>query len=438
MNANRVTYPAKPSGVLDEDKLDRFRLSVRDPVRDTLALVLAGGRGKRLQPLTNWRTKPAIPFGGKFRIIDFSLSNCINSGIRHIGILTQYKAHTLIQHLQKGWSFFNGEFNEFVELLPAQQRILNSWYQGTADAVYQNMDIIRGHRPEYVLILAGDHIYKADYRRMINFHIENDADMVVGCVEVPLATAREYGVMGIDHDNRVVDFQEKPEQPRAKPDDPAIALASMGIYLFNTEFLFDQLIRDADRSQSSHDFGKDIIPATIGDHRIMAYPFFKAQGDHYWRDVGTIDAYYNANMELIDVTPELNLYDEDWPIWTYQQQLPPAKFVFDDESRRGVAADSMVSGGCIVSGATVRRSILFSNVRVGDFSIIDDSVILSSVSIGQHCRIRKAIVEECCHIPDGSVIGFDADKDRQRFHVTGEGVTLVTAEMLHQEMRDIG
>ena len=438
MDASRLAFSAAGSDLQDVEKLDRFRLSVRDPVRDTLALVLAGGRGKRLQPLTNWRTKAAIPFGGKFRIIDFSLSNCINSGIHHIGILTQYKAHTLIQHLQKGWSFFNGEFNEYVELLPAQQRIVNSWYQGTADAVYQNMDIVRAHGPEYVLILAGDHIYKADYRRMINFHIENNADMVVGCVEVPLATAREYGVMCIEHDNRVVGFQEKPEQPKAKPDSPAIALVSMGIYLINAEFLFDQLTRDHDQSQSSHDFGKDIIPAAIRAHRILAYPFFEAQGDHYWRDVGTIEAYYDANMELIDVTPELNLYDEDWPIWTYQQQLPPAKFVFDNDSRRGMAVDSMVSGGCIVSGATVRQSILFSNVRVGECSCIDESVILPSVGIGQHCRIRKAIIEECCEIPDGCMIGFDADKDRQRFHVTSEGITLVTAEMLQQRLRNVG
>ncbi|OQX40874.1 MAG: glucose-1-phosphate adenylyltransferase, partial [Candidatus Sedimenticola endophacoides] len=330
--------------------------------KKTLALILAGGRGSRLKHLTKWRSKPALPFGGKFRIIDFPLSNCINSGIRQIGVLTQYKAHTLLLHLQRGWSFLRGEFGEFVEMLPAQQRIENNWYTGTADAVYQNLDIIRNHNADYVLILAGDHIYRMDYGAMIAQHVESGADMTVGCIEVDLETARGFGVMSIDDNGRVVEFAEKPEQPRPMPGRDDVALASMGIYVFNAGFLFEQLIKDADTHDSSHDFGKDIIPDVIDKYRVMAYAFRDPRSGKqaYWRDVGTIDAFWAANLELIGVTPELNLYDDSWPIWTYQEQLPPAKFIFDDENRRGMAVDSMVSGGCIISGSVVRNSLLFS------------------------------------------------------------------------------
>ncbi|EHQ52638.1 glucose-1-phosphate adenylyltransferase [Ectothiorhodospira sp. PHS-1] len=400
--------------------------------RDTLALILAGGRGSRLKQLTLWRAKPAVPFGGKFRIIDFPLSNCINSGIRQVGVLTQYKSHSLIQHIQRGWGFLRGEFGEFVELLPAQQRIETSWYEGTADAVYQNLDIIRDHDPGYVLILAGDHIYKMDYGDMIAYHVESGADMTVGCLEVDLETARGFGVMAVDGDGRVRQFTEKPAQPQSIPDKPDKALASMGIYVFNTRFLFEQLIKDADTPGSSHDFGKDIIPNVIKSYRVMAYPFRDVQtgSQAYWRDVGTIDSYWQANLELIGVTPELNLYDMDWPIWTYQEQLPPAKFVFDDDDRRGMAVDSMVSGGCIISGALVRHSLLFSNVIVNSFSQVTDSVVLPDVEIGRHCRIHKAVIDKGCRIPEGMVIGEDPVEDAKRFHVSEGGVTVVTPEML--------
>ena len=402
--------------------------------KKTLALILAGGRGSRLKHLTKWRSKPAVPFGGKFRIIDFPLSNCINSGIRRVGVLTQYKAHSLILHIQRGWSFLRGEFGEFVELLPAQQRIENSWYTGTADAVYQNLDIIRNHNSDYILILAGDHIYRMDYGTMIAHHVETGADMTVGCIEVDLKTAKEFGVMSVDQDGRVVEFAEKPANPNPMPGDSSKALASMGIYVFNTGFLFEQLIKDADMPSSSHDFGKDIIPSVINKYRVMAYSFQdpRSQRQAYWRDVGTIDAFWSANLELIGVTPELNLYDETWPIWTYQEQLPPAKFIFDDDDRRGMAVDSMVSGGCIISGATVRNSLLFSNVRINSYSTVEDSVILPGVEIGRNCHITKAVIDRGCNIPEGMIIGADPEADAKRFYVSEGGVTLVTAEMLGQ------
>ena len=405
--------------------------------RDTLSLILAGGRGSRLKQLTMWRAKPAVPFGGKFRIIDFPLSNCINSGIRQVGVLTQYKAHSLIQHVQKGWGFLRGEFGEFVEILPAQQRIETSWYEGTADAVYQNLDIIRRHNPEYVMILAGDHVYKMDYGQMIAYHVESGADMTVGCLEVDLKTAQSFGVMAVDGDGQVTDFAEKPEEPAAMPGKPDTALASMGIYVFNTAFLFEQLIKDADMPGSSHDFGKDIIPAIIDRYRVMAFPFRDPETgtQAYWRDVGTVDSYWAANMELIGVTPELNLYDEYWPIWTYQEQLPPAKFVFDDDDRRGMAVDSMVSGGCIISGAYLRHSLLFSNVRIDSFSQVEDAVILPDVEIGSDCRITRAVIDKGCRIPPGTVIGEDAEEDARRFHVSPGGVVLVTPEMLGTSIR---
>lgn len=407
--------------------------------RDTLALIMAGGRGSRLKQLTLWRAKPSVPFGGKFRIIDFPLSNCINSGIRRIGVLTQYKAHSLIVHIQQGWGMLRGEFGEFVELLPAQQRIETSWYAGTADAIYQNIDIIRNHNPEYVLVLAGDHVYKMDYGAMLAFHVEQQADITVGCLEVPVAEASAFGVMDVDSEQRIRQFLEKPEQPPALPDDPAMSLCSMGIYVFNKEFLIERLLEDADDTQSSHDFGKDVIPGLIDNYRAYAYAFRDPVSGNkgYWRDVGTVDAFWEANMELIGITPELNLYDMDWPIWTYQEQLPPAKFVFDEDGRRGEAIDSMVSGGCIISGSTVRHSLLFSSVRVESYSLIEDSLILPEVEIGQHCEIRHAIIEKGCVIPDNTRIGVDPQEDAKKYYITRKGVVLVTPEMLGQQIHHV-
>jgi glucose-1-phosphate adenylyltransferase len=409
--------------------------------RNTLALILAGGRGSRLKHLTAWRSKPAVPFGGKFRIVDFPLSNCINSGIRRIGVLTQYKAHSLILHIQKGWGFLRGEFGEFVELWPAQQRVVETaWYAGTADAVFQNLDIIRNHNPDYILILAGDHVYKMDYGTMIAHHVETGADMTVGCIEVDKERAHEFGIMSVDADGRVLRFQEKPRDPETVPGHPDRCLASMGIYVFNKGFLFEQLIKDADTRESTHDFGKDIIPSALGRYRVMAHSFRDPRSGEqaYWRDVGTLDAFWEANLELIGVTPPLNLYDKNWPIWTYQEQLPPAKFVFDDEDRRGMAVDSMVSGGCVISGAVVRHSLLFSNVRVNSYARVEDSVILPDVEIGRHCRIRRAVIDRFCQIAEGTVVGFDPDADRRAgFHVTESGLTLVSPEMLGQDVNRI-
>jgi glucose-1-phosphate adenylyltransferase len=407
--------------------------------RSTLALILAGGRGSRLRQLTLWRAKPAVPFGGKFRIIDFPLSNCLNSGIRMIGVLTQYKAHSLIQHIQNGWSFLRGEFKEFVELLPAQQRIQDSWYLGTADAVYQNLDIIRTHKPDYVLILAGDHVYKMDYGPMIAQHANSDADMTVGCIDVPLDDAKGFGVLTVDTEGRVTGFDEKPDEPQSIPGKPGRVLASMGIYVFNTDFLYEQLIKDADSTYSAHDFGKDIIPALIEKYRVHSFSFQNSPHGQaaYWRDVGTIDSFWQANLELIGVLPELNLYDDDWPIWTYQEQLPPAKFIFDDDDRRGMALDSMVSGGCLISGATVRHSLLFSNVRVNSHAILQDVVILPNVKIGRHCRITRAVIDKGCDLPEGTVIGENPESDAERFYVSPGGVVLVTPEMLGQELHHV-
>ena len=407
--------------------------------RNTLALILAGGRGSRLRQLTLWRAKPAVPFGGKFRIIDFPLSNCLNSGIRMIGVLTQYKAHSLIQHIQNGWGFLRGEFKEFIELLPAQQRIQDSWYTGTADAVYQNLDIIRTHKPDYVLILAGDHVYKMDYGPMIARHAESGADMTVGCIEVPINEAKAFGVLSVDATGRVIEFEEKPAEPHPMPDNPDTALASMGIYIFNTDFLYEQLIKDADSTYSTHDFGHDIIPRLIRKYRVFSYPFRDSLQDQrgYWRDVGTIDSFWRANLELIGVLPELNLYDEDWPIWTYQEQLPPAKFIFDDDDRRGMALDSMVSGGCIISGATVRHSLLFSNVRVNSYTMLQDVVALPKVEFGRNCRITRAVIDKWCKLPEGTVIGEDPEQDAERFHVSPGGVVLVTPEMLGQQIHHV-
>jgi glucose-1-phosphate adenylyltransferase len=407
--------------------------------RDTLALVLAGGRGSRLKNLTDWRAKPAVPFGGKFRIIDFPLSNCINSGIRRISVVTQYKSHSLIRHIQKGWNFLRGEFGEFVELMPAaQQRVDESWYEGTADAVGQNLNILRSHNPKYILILAGDHIYKMDYGTMIADHVENKADMTVGCLEVPLEMAKGFGVMSVGSNGRVERFTEKPAQPEPTLNDPEKALASMGIYVFNAEFLYDQLQQDANESTSSHDFGKDIIPSMIKTHRVFAYRFRDVQkGDQpYWRDVGTVDAFWEANMELVSLTPQLNMYDKQWPIWTYQEQLPPAKFVFDDDNRRGMAVDSMVSGGCLISGAKIKNSLLFSNVKLNSYSYLKQTVVLPDVKIGRHCKIKRAVIDKGCSIPPNTNIGQNLEEDAKHFYVSEQGIVLVTPDMLGQKIHD--
>ncbi|KAB2926179.1 MAG: glucose-1-phosphate adenylyltransferase [Dechloromonas sp.] len=406
--------------------------------RNTFAIILAGGRGTRLKQLTDFRSKPAVPFAGKFRILDFTLSNCVNSGIRKIGVATQYKAHSLIRHIQRGWSFLDGRFDEFIQLLPAQQQIdENQWYQGTADAVFQNLNFLRRYQPEHVLIVAGDHIYKMDYGRMLASHVKQRADMSVACIDVPLDEAREFGVMGIDGEGRVIDFVEKPQNPPAIPGQPERALASMGVYIFNARFLFEQLERDALTKGSSRDFGKDIIPYIVPRYRVFAHRFADScvGSDHhqpYWRDVGTIDAYWEANMEMTKVTPELNLYDKDWPIWTYQEQLPPAKFVFDDEDRRGVAIDSLISGGCIISGAKVRRSLLFSSVHVHSWASVEDSVILPGVDVARHAVLKRCVIDKRCRIPEGMQIGVDIEADRQRFHVSSGGIVLITPEMLGQ------
>jgi len=406
--------------------------------KDTLALVLAGGRGSRLGALTRRRVKPAVPFGGRYRIIDFTLSNCVNSGVRRIGVLTQYKAHSLIQHLQRGWSWFHPEFGEFVELLPAQQRIGDTWYKGTADAVYQNADIIRHHDPRFVMVLGGDHVYKMDYGAMLGFHLKRGADVTVGCIPVPLAQASAFGVMQVDGKGHVVEFEEKPESPKPMPDQPDMALVSMGIYIFNADFLLERLDADSLDTHSSHDFGKDIIPHAVRDSVVCAFAFRDAatDGAGYWRDVGDIDSYWRANMELLDVQPELNLYDRQWPIWTLQEQTPPAKFVFDNPVHRGMAIGSMIAGGCIVSGARVIRSLLFSSVVVEQGSSVEDSLLLPDVYVGRDCRIRRAILDNGCRIPDGTVIGEDTVADAARFHVSPGGVVLVTPEHFGLKLPD--
>jgi len=410
--------------------------------QNSIAFILAGGRGSRLRQLTDWRAKPAVPFGGKFRIIDFALSNCVNSGIRRIGVATQYKAQSLISHIQHGWGFLDGRFKEFVELLPAQQRTEESWYRGTADAVFQNIDILRGHSPDHVVILGGDHIYKMDYSKLLADHVDKSADMTIACVDVPLEAASEYGVVTVNDDCRITDFTEKPAHPTPVPGQPGHALASMGIYVFDASFLYKELIRDHDEQGSSHDFGKDLIPYLVPRHQVFAHRFIDscvnmASGVPYWRDVGTVDAYWAANLDLTHVTPDLNLYDQDWPIWTHQEQLPPAKFVFDEDERRGQALDSTVSGGCIISGSTVRRSLLFSNVQVRSYSNIEDSVILPNVDVGRNVRLRRVIADKNCIIPPGLVAGFDPVEDAKRFHVTDDGVTLITPEMLGQKIHFI-
>lgn len=412
--------------------------------RATFAIVLAGGRGSRLMQLTDWRAKPAVPFGGKFRIIDFTLSNCVNSGVRRIGVATQYKAQSLIQHLQRGWSFLDGRFREFIDILPAQQQVGEDWYRGTADAVYQNLGLIRRNRPKYVLVLSGDHVYKMDYGCILADHVQSGADLTVACIDVPLAEASAFGIMQVDAGRRVVRFAEKPAEPPPLPERPDRALANMGVYVFDAEFLYAQLSRDHGDAGSTHDFGKDVIPHCVSHHQVKAHHFsdscvgrLSGSTVPYWRDVGTIDAYWQANMELTKVTPDLNIYDEDWPVWTHQEQLPPAKFVFDDDGRRGMAVDSLVSGGNIISGASVRRSLLFSRVHVHSYAEIEDSVILPDVHIGRHVRLRRVVIDKHCRIPDGMTIGHDAVADGQRFFVSAGGITLVTPDMLGQRVHAI-
>ena len=402
--------------------------------RETYALILAGGRGSRLHELTDWRAKPAVYFGGKHRIIDFPLSNCINSGVRRVGIATQYKSHSLIRHVNRAWGHFKKELGESVEILPASQRQGDDWYCGTADAVFQNIDIIRHELPKYVMILSGDHVYRMDYGALLAEHVQKGADMTVCCIEVPVEEAADtFGVMTVDEENRVCRFDEKPAMPSSVPGKPGTCLASMGNYIFNTEFLFEQLKKDSENEGSGRDFGHDIIPAIIEEHNVFAFPFRdpNQEGQPYWRDVGTLDSFWEANMELVMPEPQLDLYDPTWPIWTYQEQLPPAKFIFDDDDRRGMALDSTVSGGCIISGSAVRKSLLFSNVHVRSFCTIEQSVILPGAVINRGCKIKRAIIDRSCEIPAGLEIGFDPKTDEENgFRVSKKGIVLVTRDML--------
>jgi glucose-1-phosphate adenylyltransferase len=416
--------------------------SVAPLVRSTYAIVLAGGRGTRLRQLTEWRAKPAVPFGGKHRIIDFTLSNCVNSGVRRIGVVTQYKAHSLIQHVRRGWSFLDADLSEFIDLLPAQQRVQDSWYQGTADAVYQNLDIINMSQPAFILVLAGDHVYKMDYGVMLAEHVAAGADLSIACIDVPRANAGGFGIVSIDPSQRVTAFHEKPSDPPPMPDRPDRSLVSMGVYVFNASFLYRRLQEDASRTETAHDFGRDILPRLIGRADIRAHLFHDscvnmANGRPYWRDVGTIDAYWEANIDLTTVTPELNMYDRRWPIRTFQEQLPPAKFVFDDDAR-GHAMDSVVANGSIVSGAEIRRSLLSTNVIVERHSLIEDSVLLPNVEVGRHVTLKKAIVDKFCRIPDGFSAGVDKEEDSRRFEVTDKGTVLITSEMLGQNIHSLG
>jgi glucose-1-phosphate adenylyltransferase len=407
-----------------------------DLPKSAVALVLAGGRGSRLMNLTDRRAKPAVYFGGKFRIVDFALSNCLNSGIRRIGVITQYKSHSLLRHLQRGWAFLKTEMNEFVDLMPAQQRNDDeSWYRGTADAVYQNLDILDSYKAKYIVVLAGDHIYKMNYALMLADHVEKGRECTVACIAVPRAEATAFGVMAVDANSLITEFVEKPKDPPPMPGNPAMSLASMGVYIFNAAFLYKELELDLADPNSTHDFGKDIIPRAVRNGQAAAHPFSisgvtTVEGEEpYWRDVGTIDAYWDANIDLTSTEPQLNLYDKRWPIWTYQAQLPPAKFVHNQDDRRGVAIESVVSGGCIVSGR-VFRTVLFSSVRVHSYAEVNWSVLLPEVNIGRGARLTKVVVDRGCNIPDGMVIGEDAVLDAQRFHRSENGVTLVTALML--------
>ena len=419
------------------DNNARIDLERRLPKR-AMALILAGGRGSRLKQLTDTRCKPAVYFGGHFRIIDFVLSNCMNSGLRRIGVLTQYKSHSLLRHLQRGWNFLKSEMHEFVDLIPAQQRVDEEyWYRGTADAVYQSLDIIKSNKPEYVVILAGDHIYKMDYARMLADHALSGAGVTVGCIEVDRQEAKAFGVMAIDENKKVTSFVEKPADPPAMPGKPDRSLASMGIYIFTADYLYRMLDEDIALEGSSHDFGKDIIPKAVGEGQVVAHFFQDScvynseKAPAYWRDVGTIDAYWEANIDLTATVPELNLYDRSWPIWTYQEQLPPAKFVHNEANRRGEAIESSVSVGCILSGS-VHNSLLFSNCRVHSYTQIHGAVLLPEVQVGRNVRLTKVVVGRGCRIPDGLVVGEDPDDDARRFYRSEGGVTLITPRMLEK------
>ena len=402
-----------------------------------MAYVLAGGRGSRLLELTNIRAKPAVYFGGKSRIIDFALSNALNSGIRRIGVATQYKAHSLIRHLQRGWNFFRPERNESFDILPASQRVNETaWYAGTADAVYQNIDIIESYAPEFMVILAGDHVYKMDYGHMLTQHVEQGADVTVGCVEVPRMEATAFGVMAVDTEDRITSFLEKPKDPPGIPGDPDHALASMGIYVFSTDFLFDQLRRDAADPDSDHDFGRNIIPHIVAGGKAVAHRFAAscvrsaAETDSYWRDAGTVDAYWEANIDLTDFVPKLDLFDHAWPIWTFAEIVPPAKFIHDEDHRRGQAISSLVSGGCIVSGSSVRRSLLFTGVRTHSYSAVEGAVILPYADVGRHARLTNVVIDRGVRIPDGLVVGEDPALDAARFRRTDRGICLITQPMI--------
>ncbi len=404
--------------------------------KQAYAFILAGGRGSRLKQMTDIRCKPAVYFGGKFRIIDFALSNCLNSGIRRIGVLTQYKSHSLLRHLQRGWTFLKSEFNEFIDLLPAQQRIAETlWYRGTADAIYQNLDIVSGRGIKYIVVLAGDHVYKMNYAIALAHHVRSDAPCSVGCIEVPTAEATEFGVMAIDTEHRITDFLEKPSDPPSMPGKPGTTLASMGIYIFDAEYLFDALATDATDPDSDHDFGRNVVPAIVARGDAVAHPFGLScvgetpDGDPYWRDVGTLDAYWEANTDLTATAPALNLYDRNWPIWTYQEQLPPAKFVHNWQNRRGLAVESMVSGGCIISGG-VNKCLLFSSCRVHSYANVESSVLLPEVEVGGGARLNRCIIDHRCRIPEGLVIGENPEFDARHFYRTEHGITLVTPPML--------
>ncbi|GAB5378121.1 MAG: glucose-1-phosphate adenylyltransferase [Acuticoccus sp.] len=404
--------------------------------RSTMAFVLAGGRGSRLRELTDRRAKPAVPFGGKCRIIDFALSNSINSGIRRIGVATQYKAHSLIRHLQRGWNFLSNDRGEGLDILPASQRVdERSWYLGTADAVFQNIDIVESYAPEYMVILAGDHVYKQDYELMLRQHVDSGADVTVGCVEVPREEASAFGVMHVNDKSEIIEFFEKPADPPAMPGKPDVALASMGIYVFKTEDLFEHLKEDAADPNSSRDFGKDIIPKIVKSGKAVAHSFSdscvrEADGTAYWRDAGTVDAYWRANIDLTDFDPELDLYDTTWPIWTYAELTAPAKFIHDEPERRGSATSSMVCGGCVVSGSNVDQSLLFSHVRCNSYSALYRVVALPNVSIGRRARLTNVVIDSRVTIPEGLVVGEDPQEDARRFRRTEGGVCLITQPMI--------
>lgn len=403
----------------------------------TMAFVLAGGRGSRLKELTDFRAKPAVPFGGKTRIIDFALSNALNSGIRKMSIATQYKAHSLIRHCQRGWNFFRAERNEYLDILPASQRVAeNKWYLGTADAVTQNIDIVDSYNVDYVLILAGDHIYKMDYEIMLQAHVAADADVTVGCLTVPRAEATAFGVMAVDGNDRITSFLEKPADPPAIPGDPEMSLASMGIYVFKWSFLRDLLIRDAADPNSSHDFGDDLIPAIVAQGKAQAHRFTESCVRHaqdapaYWRDVGTIDAFWKANLDLTHFSPDLDLWDRNWPIWTYAESVPPAKFIHNEANRRGSAVSSMIAGGCIISGTEIRNSLLFTMVHTNSYAALDSAVVLPHVTVGRHARLTNVVIDRGVEIPEGLIVGEDPTEDAKWFRVSDGGVTLITQPML--------